>query len=129
MSGLTKEQFFGAPKRLLEIEVAELSGSVWIRSLTLGERGQVGDIAKKFKDADPSVQNKQFIAKILLFGVCNEDGSRYFAEEDMPKILEIDGVIGERLRSEIMKFSGFPEESRSELEKNSGNLQTGRPSS
>ena len=126
---ITKEQVLATKPVLKEVEVPEWGGSVWIRPVTLGEQGKLANAGVKFEKADPSARLKGTTVALIIWVVSDENGTPLFGDTDIPALMNQPAAVFLRLQDAILELSGLTESSRTELEKNSGTVQTGKPDS
>lgn len=96
-----------------EVEVPEWGVSVWVRTLTAGERAQLARMVEE----DGSVPD-DYYAQIVACGARDESGERIFDESDIPTINEKSAAAVIRLANEIMAMGRFGESTRALAEKN-----------
>jgi len=121
---LTREQIMAAddiPKPK-EFEVPEWKGSVFLRLLDVGERGEWE--AKCFDDdGKPKIHTRTFQIETLVCMVCNEQGVPIFKPEDVKVVAKKHPEVVERVAIEALKFNKLDLTSAEESGKNSREAQ------
>ncbi len=125
--GLTRDQILQAqdlPKE--EVQVQEWGGSVWVRGLTAAERDQMEsyffDDAGKRRDIKSLFKNMR--ARLVVWAVCDENGSSIFTEKDIDLLGKKNGKVVDRLYGVIQRLSGLTKQDIEDLSKNS---ESGQP--
>ena len=115
---LTREQILNKVDiEIKEIPVPEWGGSVYIRQLSRGEQDtylkrQYGDTRLR---QDNRAKNQEISAVniyghdafICVCGICNEDGTPLFKQNDVEDLKKKNGAVIGRIAVEIVKFSGM----------------------
>ena len=115
---LTREQILNKVDiEIKEITVPEWGGSVYIRQLSRGEQDtylkrQYGDTRLR---QDNRAKNQEISAVniyghdafICVCGICNEDGTPLFKQNDVEDLKKKNGAVIGRIAVEIVKFSGM----------------------
>ena len=127
MTQLTKEQILSATPKLLEIEVPEWGGSVFIRPVTLAEQAKLADLGLKHEKGSVVVRMKSITLQLVQWAACDADGQPIFEMKDIEALMNKSASALLRLQDAILKFSGLTEESRKELEKNLLNAPSDEP--
>lgn len=104
-----------------QIEVPEWGGSVFVRSITAAERGQIEAAAARFKEnkgKDDSFA-RNFTVKFAAMAICDEKGDRMFADADLAQLALKNAAVISRIAEVAQRLSGFSKNDMEELEKNS----------
>jgi hypothetical protein len=72
---------------------------LFVRRLTLGERIDIGDRARKGEGIPPH--------EYLTLCLCNEDGSAFFTLEEAEAFCDADGELAERVMGEMLQHAGL----------------------
>jgi hypothetical protein len=113
MKCLTRDQILAAedlPRKL--VEVPEWGGSVYVRHLTAQERVEWASQADAPKG--------HTIASLLVLCLVDADGHHVFTKDDIPKLLEKNGVVVDRLAGEVIELNGLRARDEERILKNSG---------
>lgn len=98
---LTREQLLAAGPQRHEVTLMEL-GSVFVKELTSGELVEY----VKLQQAEKS---QEAIGHLLVAGVCDADGKRLFAIDDIAAIMNMGSVVTNKLIEEVLKASKMGE--------------------
>ena len=112
---LTKEQILAADDMgLLEVQVPEWGGSVFIRVMTVGERDAYENdwVLNKSKGVD------NFRAKFLAKCLCDEKGQRLFSESEVVQLAGKSAKVMSRIWQRAMEHNALSEKEVEELAKN-----------
>jgi hypothetical protein len=126
VSTLTKQDIIQAKDSVLEkIEVPEWGGSVYMRSITAAERGQIEASAARFRESKgkDEVFARTFTVKIVAMALCDEAGARLFSDEEVSKLAQKNAKVVAKLSEVAQHLSGFAKEDIEQLEKNSPSAQ------
>ena len=115
---LNKADIFSAKRKLLEVEVTEWGGTVFIRPLTLAQQAKLADNGIKNEDSTVQVRMKDVMLPLILWSVVDENGDRIFDDSDKEKLMDTPASALLALQEKILDNSGLTAESRTELEKN-----------
>ncbi len=116
---LTKEQILAVKPKVVEVEVPEWGGTVFVRPVTLREQGKLADLGNKYEKTSIEARLKNCTLQLLEWAVCDKDGNRAFSIEDFLQMWEVTPASAFlRLQESILRISGLTKESREELEKN-----------
>ena len=115
---LNKADIFSAKRKLLEVEVTEWGGTVFIRPLTLAQQAKLADNGIKNEDSTVQVRMKDVMLPLILWSVVDENGDRIFDDSDKEKLMDTPASALLALQEKILDNSGLTAESRAELEKN-----------
>lgn len=113
---LTAAEIFAKPdQELIELQVPEWGGSVWIRSFDAGELLQ---IEREFYDpktggVNPAKGNLR--VKVVLLGVCDQNGSPIFAAAEIPKLEKRNAKIMDRLATAVLGHNRMDDKSKEAL--------------
>lgn len=113
--GLTKEQILAADDMgLLELQVPEWGGSVFIRVMTVGERDSYENewMVNKHKGVD------NFRSKFLQRVICDESGNLLFAVNEVEKLAKKSARVITRVWEAAMKHNALSDDDVEELAKN-----------
>ena len=112
---LTKEQILAADDMgLLEVQVPEWGGSVFIRVMTVGERDAYENdwVLNKTKGVD------NFRAKFLAKCLCDDKGQRLFSESEVVQLAGKSAKVMSRIWQRAMEHNALSEKEVEELAKN-----------
>jgi hypothetical protein len=99
--------FLGGPRP--KVERVEVDGQVlYLRAMSAGEQ-----MAFQGADAPPS----EFVVRLLVSALVDEQGNRILAEEDAPAILDMDAQYVAKVAEEVIRVNRFDAKDRAELEK------------
>lgn len=128
MDILTKQQILAAQDVVKEqVKVPEWGGSVYVRSITAAERGQIEAAAARFKEnkgKDDSFA-RNFTVKFAAMAICDQKGERVFKDEDIAALAQKNSAVVSRIAEVAQRLSGFTSADVEELEKNSEQAQPG----
>lgn len=127
MDWATKEGLFAAKVPVEEMEVPDI-GRIKVRGLTVGEKDEYeGDIFRLEGRRNFKMKNAR--AQLLLRCVLDKNGTRFFADKDMGKLLELPAVIADPIIDVARRLSGMATGDIEEMVKNSetarGQIQEG----
>lgn len=121
MSVLNKQAILQTKDSVLErVSVPEWNGEVCIRSITAAERGLIEAAAATYKESkgkDASFA-RTFTVKILAMALCDEEGKRLFADDEISQLAQKNAKVVARLAEIAQRLSGFAKEDLEELERN-----------
>jgi len=103
------------------VDVPEWGGSVYVRSITAAERGQIEAAAARFKEGKGKDDSfaRLFTLRFAAMAICDENGARLFADADIEKLAQKNAAVISRLAEIAQRLSGFGKKDMEELEKNS----------
>jgi hypothetical protein len=106
------------PTRTREVDIPEWGGIVRVKALSGAERDAIEQ--KQFDQGRRStrVTVAGFRARLVVFGVIDEEGNRIFNESDLPAINEMDGSVIDRIATAVSELSGY---TPAEVERLEGN--------
>jgi hypothetical protein len=112
---LTKDQILAADDLgLLEAEVPEWGGSVFIRVMTVGER----DAYENDWVLNKSRGVEDFRTKFLARCICDSKGVRLFSDADIPALAKKSAKVMSRLWQKAMEHNALTDKDVEELAKN-----------
>jgi len=125
MSILTKQDILQARDvKIEQVDVPEWNGSVFVRSITAAERGQIEEAAAKFKESKGKDSfARTFTVKFASLAICDEDGKRLFEDKDIALLQQKNAAAIARIAEAAQRLSGFSKQEMEELEKNSNDAQ------
>lgn len=125
------EKFFAAKPRLKEFKVEGMDEPLYIRPLSLGQRGKFGDSAKAAEAEDKSAEEKlrSMTVPLVIGAVVDNEGKPVFKEDAADRLMEFDGGILIKIQDAILEHSGLTAAAKDKLEKNSETAQSDTPSS
>lgn len=99
-----------------EVNIPEWEGSVWVRSLTVGERDSIdGEFnAARVKGKTPD----NLRARMLIKGCCDESGKALFTEADIAEVNGLPATILEKIFDAILKINRIGAGAVEDAEKN-----------
>jgi len=112
---LSKEQILSADDLgLLEVQVPEWGGSVFIRVMTVGERDAYENdwVVNKGKGVD------DFRTKFLARCICDASGTRLFSDAEIPVLSKKSAKVMSRLWQKAMEHNALSDKDVEELAKN-----------
>lgn len=109
---LSKKNFL--PKQ--EVAIPEWEGSVWVRSLTVGERDQIDSEFNAARNKGKTPDNLR--ARMIIKGCCDEAGQPLFTDADLPEINKLPATILEKIFDSILKINRIGAGAVDEAEKN-----------
>lgn len=115
MPALTKEQILAADDLgLLEVNVPEWGGSVFIRVMSVGERDSYENdwMVNKSKGVD------NFRSKFLQRVLCDDKGELLFTPAELPTLAKKSAAVMGRLWEAAMKHNKLSDSDVEELAKN-----------
>ena len=124
---LTKDQILAVRPKVKEVEVPEWGGPVFIRPLTLGERGRFAQMAKPCAENPGQISRVQ--ATVLSWAICDDQGNPVLDAESIGKLMDKSGEPAAVLFDKILAFSGMTPKAADELEKNSPMIPSSESSS
>jgi hypothetical protein len=99
-----------------EIVIPEWEGSVWVRSLTVGERDSIDSDFNAARTKGKTPDNLR--ARMLIKGCCNADGSALFSESDIADVNKLPATILEKIFDAILKINRIGAGAVEDAEKN-----------
>lgn len=99
-----------------EIAIPEWEGSVWVRSLTVGERDQIDSEFNAARNKGKTPDNLR--ARMLVKGCCDEKGDALFTDADLPEINKLPATILETIFDGILRVNKIGAGAVEESEKN-----------
>lgn len=125
MAVLTKEDILQARDvKIEQVDVPEWNGSVFVRSITAAERGQIEEAAAKFKESKGKDSfARTFTVKFASLAICDEEGKRLFDDKDIALLQQKNAAAIARIAEAAQRLSGFTRQEMEELEKNSNDAQ------
>lgn len=115
MPALTKDQILAADDLgLLEVDVPEWGGSVFIRVMSVGERDSYENdwMVNKSKGVD------NFRSKFLQRVLCDEKGELLFTSDELPALAKKSAAVMGRLWEAAMRHNKLSDADVEELAKN-----------
>jgi hypothetical protein len=100
----------------LEVLIPEWEGSVWVRSLTVGERDSIDADFNAARRTGKTPDNLR--ARMLIRGCCNADGSALFSESDIGDVNKLPATILEKIFDAILKINKIGSGAVEDAEKN-----------
>ena len=103
------------------LEIPEWGGTVYIRTITGGER----DGVEHALTVDPVTGNRRqnFRAYFVMLVCCDESGKRMFNMHDIPALSKKNGAAIERILDAGLKLNKFADKDVEEMTKNSSSSQ------
>lgn len=99
-----------------EIDLPELAGSVFVRSMSAGQRDRLENAFLK----SPGIHVR---ARVAAYCLCDEAGNLLFTEADLPDLSDLPASVLDRVYEAGLRLSRLTGRDREDLEKNS---ETGR---
>lgn len=99
-----------------EIQIPEWEGSVWVRSLTVGERDQIDADFNTSRNKGKTPENLR--SRMLIRGCCDADGKPLFSESDVVEVNKLPATILEKIFDAILKINRIGAGAVEEAEKN-----------
>ena len=124
---LTKDQILAVRPKVKEIDVPEWGGSVFIRPLTLGERGRFAQMAKPCVENPGEVSRVQ--ATVARWAICDDQGTPLFDDQGIGELMKRSGEPIANIFDAILAFSGMTPGAAEKLEKNSPTIPNAELSS
>lgn len=116
MAALTAEQIFGAPDLKMEpMEVPEWDGSINIRVVSGKQRDIIVEEAQRSLKSGKEDKVK---AKVIHFAVCDDEGKPVFSLDQVPALMDKNGVVIDRIIAKAMEINGLDEKSEKDAEEN-----------
>lgn len=104
----TREQILAVrdlPLREVQVEAWD-GASVWLRTMSAGERDRFFLLARKSPDSlEPDPQN--FRARLLVYCVCDENGERLFNDDEFELLGEKCATAINQLYAEAQSLNGM----------------------
>jgi len=101
--------------------VPQWKGTVFVRSVSAQERGDIeagAAVFKEHKGKDSSFA-RDFTVRFAWLAMCDKDGKRLFSKiEDVAKLKQKNAAAIASIAEHAQKLSGFSKEDMEELEKN-----------
>lgn len=125
MAVLTKEEILQARDVKVEsVDVPEWGGSVFVRSITAAERGQIEEAAAKFKESKGKDSfARTFTVRFASLAICDKEGKRLFEDKDIAQLQQKNAAAIARIAEAAQRLSGFTRQEMEELEKNLNDAQ------
>jgi len=102
---------------------------LYARGLTLDERTAIANEANSANGASDATKNNILTRRLVLYGVCNADGVRVFADEDFELLGRKNANVLDRIGLKVSALSKLGADDVKELEKNSEATPTGSSAS
>lgn len=99
-----------------EVLIPEWEGSVWVRSLTVGERDSIDSDFNAARTKGKTPDNLR--ARMLIKGCCNADGVALFSDADISDVNKLPATILEKIFDAILKINKIGAGAIEESEKN-----------
>jgi len=99
-----------------EVLVPEWEGSVWVRSLTVGERDSIDNEFNAARVKNKTPDNLR--ARMLIKGCCDEKGKALFTEADIAEVNVLPATILEKIFDAILKINRIGAGAVEDAEKN-----------
>src|SRR5204862_7582190 len=99
-----------------EIDLPELAGSVFVRSMSAGQRDRL-------ENAFLKSPGQHVRARVAAYCLCDEKGDPLFSEADLPALSDLPASVLDRVYEAGLRLSRLLGRDREELEKN---LDSGR---
>lgn len=115
---LNREQMISKGESLprQEIKIPEWEDSVWVRSLTVGERDLVDNEISTNRNKGNAHNNLR--ARMLVRCCCDATGKELFTEADIPVVGKFAATILEKVFDSILKLNRIGAGAVEEAEKN-----------
>lgn len=122
---LTREEFLSAPRIVIEkVMVPIIKTEMYVRSLTAGEREQYEKgmfirnkdkmgLVQSFDESKESAK-----VRLVLLATCDENGARYFRDEDYEAVSKQNSAVIEALYKPASRLSAFSDSDLEDLLKN-----------
>ena len=95
-----------------EVSLPEFGGSVWVRSMSAGERDRFEEVHSKLKNID-------YRARLAVATMCDAEGNALFSESDIPSLSALPSNVFDRVLDVAHRLNGFGGEAREDARKNS----------
>ena len=127
MALLTLEQLKASSAFKSErVAVPELGGELMVRDFAGIDRDRVVQFLHDNKErADAGLNNWEFMLLVLTLALCNEDGSRMVANDEVEVIGRFGGDVIRRLYDVAARINGLAPEAQEDAVKNSASGQSG----
>lgn len=123
---LSRDQILAVQDRkLIEVEVPEWGGSVYLRTNSLREWEEA---VQAGRINDEKIDGVRFAAAVLSASICDEKGTRIFSPDDVSVLEGKSRVVIQRLFEKAQQINGFGEKAEKELEGNSPTVTDGSSS-
>lgn len=99
-----------------EVQIPEWEGSVWVRSLTVGERDQIDSEFNAARNKGKTPDNLR--ARMIIKGCCDEQGQALFTEADLAEINKLPATVLEKIFDSILRINRIGAGAVEEAEKN-----------
>lgn len=107
------------PYTSVTVDVEEWDVTVEVRSMTLGDRNEMGvQMAKSGDDGDDSFRN--FYPMVLIACAFDLEGNHIFTHEDLAWINSLDANIVDKIAKPAMDLNGFGKEAEKVVEEAAG---------
>ena len=97
--------------QLSPMHVPEWDCQVWIRQFSVKD-------GLAITDANKNEDKTDFCARILIGGLCDQEGNPVFTDADVDGVKALPLALAERLALEILKANGIGTDGRDEAKKN-----------
>jgi len=109
---IKKEDLFNTQLKTKVVEIA--GGSIKIKEFTTSAREQFEMLAVKMQ----SGKAKNMKARLIVTSCINDNGTRYFGDDEIDKVAELPSNITEKLFNEILSINGMGADAIGEAEGN-----------
>lgn len=121
MTFLTREEILEADDReydTVEVDEWKRGGKVRIRSITTGERTTYEQSCIVQKGSDRQLNLRRAREKLLVLMICDEEGNRIFAEDDIRALGKKNAKPIDRIFDKCQKLAGLSKEDIDQLTEN-----------
>ncbi len=112
-----KTRILTAKRALEKADIPEWDFPVYIRRMTLTERGVFADATKEARDSGKFDKMRETTPILLALTLCDENGDRIFKESS--ELKDLDSVIMDRIALQALKVNKLTKEEDADLEKKS----------
>ena len=98
---------------------------LYARGLTLDERTTIANEANTANGTSDATKNSILTRRLVLYGVCDSEGRRVFADEEFELLGRKNASVLDRIGLKVSELSKLGAEDVKELEKNLEATQTG----
>lgn len=103
-----KDKLFNLKPQVFPVEIEQLGEPLYVRALNAAEMESYGKEAQSGTLESP-------MSTLALMGTVDEKGDRFFVEEDIERLQQLDARIVKKLAEAIIEASGLSDEQADDL--------------
>lgn len=116
---VTKESFVAFRQKPVPVEVPELGGTVYLRIMSGAERDSFEAEAFHLNGKNVEVNRENFRARLLVRCLCDENGERWFRDDEVATVGAISSTVTVPLAERVSQINGISKADQEAIAKNS----------